>query len=304
MKSTFIFAFSALLLWCVAATSVAQTPIEVEDSLNFHLDLIRDAADDSARFESHRQIEQILRRGLLKPAVFQHPFSKLGSMAVLGEPDDDMRLFSWYIPMTHESPLYGAVIVRFDKKAERCYVDVLQQKESDELLNARTSLNEKNWPGALYYAMKAVKSKGRNYYLLFGWRDYDELSNQKVVEVLYFQSKRLRMGLPVFIREDKSSKRLDFRYSKEAVFSLNYYPGQEAIVFDHLGPTHPSLQGQESHYVPQQSFHAYAYQKGKWYFKENVDFKRSKGEKDGPYNDPGKPDFNRRRGEANPLTGE
>lgn len=303
MKAAFTLAITVLLLSCIPVTSIAQTPVEVEDSLKFHLDLIRVALDDSSRISAHKRIELTLSRALLKPEVFHYPFSGIESMAILGEPGEGIRVFSWYIPMNHQSPLYGAVIVRFDKKAERCYVDVLHQKVV-ELPNNQSAVNEKNWPGALYYAMQPVKSKGRNYYLLFGWRDFDELSNQKVVEVLYYQSKRMRMGLPVFLRDGKSSKRLDFRYSKEAVFSLNYYPGQEAIVFDHLGPTHPSLEGQEAHYVPQQSFHAFTYEKGKWIFQEEIDFKRSKGEKDGPYNDPGKPDFKQERGTVNPLTGD
>jgi hypothetical protein len=221
-------------------------------------------------------------------------------MSTLQSPDQKFRIFNWNVPLEDGGHRYNCVIVTYDAKKEMSKVFELTQAESVSQPES-ANLTDKKWLGALYYEIVPVKTGKQVYYVLLGWDGNNNLSNKKIAETLQFQSGRPKFGLPVFKSEKKTAKRLVFEYKEDAIFSLGYYPELKSIVFDNLGPLHPSLEGQYSQYVPMQTFDAYVLNKGKWEFKTDIDFKRSKKEKDKPWNDPGKPDMNRKRTDTNPL---
>lgn len=286
-----------------SATGWAQLPVEVADSVNHYLQQMAVSEKDTDKRTAHNQMKKMLARVLLKTEVFQYPFSEVKQMAILNDPKGEIRVWSWYVPLRDSPAEYGCFVVRYDAKKKMCRVDELKNSDWPERAE-QTALKADQWMGALYFNMLPVRSKGRDYFLLFGWNAHSELSNKKLVEVLHFQSGKLKLGLPVFLRDGKSAKRLVFEYHKDAIFTLEYSEDLKMIVFDDLGPTHPSFEGKFAQYVPLQTFSGYKQNKGQWELERDVDFRRSKKEKDGPFNDPGKPDFKRERNGRNPLTGE
>ncbi len=278
--------FVALAFLQTPVVLLAQSPSVVADSLNHYLEVINAADSNDERLEAHQSLENLLRRALLKEDVFLYPFNEVRAMAIHPAVGSGLRVFSWMVPLHDEPAQYGCVLVYRDRKKQMNQIWTLEQQQGD--MTSGRSVSEKNWPGSLIYNVVHVSAKPRDYYLLFGFEEAGEITNRKVVDVLYFQGNRPRIGLPVFEQGKRADKRLAFEYSQDAVFSLNFYDDIGMIVFDHLAPTHPSLEGQFAHYVPQQTFHGYRLQKGKWLYEENVDFRRSKKEKDGPYNDPAK----------------
>jgi hypothetical protein len=288
-----------LMVLIGAFSASAQNISAVEDSINHYLSIIgtTKGAEQTAADESLRRM---LKSVLLKPEAFYHPFASVKSMSTIQSPDKLFRLFNWNIPLEDGASRYACIIVTHDAKTNMSKVFELKQAEKITQPES-ANLSDKNWLGALYFDIVPVKSGKQIYYVLFGWDANTDLSNRKIAETLQFQSGRPKFGLPVFKSEKKTTKRLVFEYKEDAIFSLGYYPELKSIVFDHLGPLHPSLEGQYSQYVPMQTFDAYVLNKGKWEFKADIDFKRSKKEKDKPWNDPGKPDLNRKRTDTNPL---
>lgn len=291
--------FSFIFLFCVFTVAVsAQIPAGVEDSINHYLNEIAGKNGDE-QTKADASLRSLLKRTLLKPEAFSHPFGSVKQMSTLTSPDLKFRIFNWNIPLEDGLNRYSCILVTYDakKKMSKVY-ELIQNLEpySDQSL-----LTEKNWPGALYYDIIPVLSKGQHYYVLLGWDGNTNLSNKKVAEVLHFQSGKPKFGLPVFLKDKKSAKRLTFEYKEDAIFSIKYSTELKALVFENLGPLHPSLEGQFSQYVPLGNSDGYFLEKGKWHFKADVDYKRGKDEKDKPWNDPGKPDMNRSRNTTNPL---
>lgn len=291
-----------LCLLVLATVGVAQTPQQVEDSVNNYLSTIATAAEDGEKRAAHNALSSLLRRSLLKPEVYHHPFDQTNRMAVLGDVDADLRLWSWHVPLEDAADRYGAVIARWDARKEMVSVHVLEQAEEAEY-SEQAVFGTKNWPGALYFRLVPV-GKGPDYYLLFGWDAHDAISNKKVVEVLSFKRDFVQLGQPVFVRDGKTQHRLVFEYREDAVFSVDYYPERDMIIHEDLGPTHPSLEGKTAHYVPLRSFSGYARNKKRWEYQGEVDFKRGKDQRDKFFNDPEDADMNRERDKTNPLIGE
>lgn len=284
------------------SSALAQNPKAVEDSVNHYLNQMATAPENYEKLEAHHNLNRFLSRQLLKPEVFQHDFAGVQSMAVLNDFANNLRTFSWYVPLKNEAPQYGMVIATYNPKKDFCTVHSLQQKETAALTEFAT-YSERNWPGMLYFKMVPI-GKRANYYLLFGWEDNDELSDKKVVDVLHFSSGKPRLGKPIFSAGGKSKNRLVFEYREGSVFSVDYYPETDMVVYDNLGPPHPSLEGKPAHYVPLGSFGGYKRGKSKWEHQSEVDFKRGKHENDKIFKDPQGADMNRRREKQNPLTGE
>lgn len=284
-------------------TGWAQSPAEIADSVNHYLQQMTVSQKDADKLAAHNQMKRLLARVLLKTEIFEYPFSEVKQMAILNDPKGEIRIWSWYVPLLDSPAEYGCFVVRYDAKKKMCRVDELKNSAWPERPEQAT-MKADQWMGALYYKLLPVRAKGRDYFLLFGWNAHSKLSNKKLVEVLHFQSGKLKLGLPVFIREGKSAKRLVFEYHNDAIFTLEYSEDLKMIVFDDLGPTHPSLEGKFAHYVPLQTFSGYEQNKGQWELQRDIDYRRSRKEKDGPFNDPGKPDFKRERNDRNPLTGE
>jgi len=295
--------YTLLVALLFAATGWAQSPAEVADSVNHYLQQMAVSEEDDDKLIAHERMKKLLARVLLKTEVFEYPFTEVKQMAILNDPKGELRVWSWYVPLRDAPAEYGCFVVRYDAKKKMCRVDELKSAAWPERPE-QAALGANQWMGALYFNMHPVRSKGRDYFLLFGWNAHSELSNKKLVEVLHFQAGKLKLGLPVFLRDGKSAKRLVFEYREDAIFTLEYSDDLKMIVFDDLGPTHPSFEGKYAHYVPLQTFSGYKQNQGQWELQRDVDFRRSKKEKDGPFNDPGKPDFKRNRDGKNPLTGE
>ncbi len=291
------------LLFMLSGVSFAQNAQQVEDSVNHYLNQIATDSDPDKQLKAHDNLQQLLSRSLRKPEIFHYSFSGVTRMAILGNPETGLRIWSWHVPLRNEAPRYGCVIAQFNPRKDMVEVHRLQQ-DLEEHYRDRATYATDNWPGALYYEMVPIGRRTPEYYLLFGYDSHDNLSNKKMVDVLHFSGSRPRLGKSVFVKEGKSLHRLIFEYREEAVFSVGYYPEMDMIVFNDLGPTHPSLEGKFAHYVPLRGFSGYERQNARWVFKSEVDFMRERDERDKQFIDPKDADMNRQRSKMNPLTGD
>jgi len=58
------------------------------------------------------------------------------------------------------------------------------------------------------------------------------------------------------------------------------------IIFDHLSPTSPQLEGMYDFYVPDGSYDGFTWEKGKWIYIKDIDARSGKTRNDKLFNDP------------------
>lgn len=269
-----------------------NTPLKIqEDSLIYLLNEERIKSIYKETVNLNNPFESYLNKVLENDAAFRYPFDSLSKfMSIIKSPDDQIRIFNWNYELVNEQQLYGCFIMRFDKHTN----SYSSTKLNDASMFAKdpeyTQYNKKNWYGALYYAIIPVKKDKSVYYTLLGWDGNNKFSNKKIIETMSFQSNgNIKFGLPYFIYPNgKTKRRVVFQYNKQSYMSLKYFKErkEELIIFDHLIPKSPQLEGMFDWYVTDLSFDAFKLENEKWVFIGQVNKNSKKDSKNRPYNNP------------------
>lgn len=213
-------------------------------------------------------------------------------IGILTSPDNKFRIIHWNIPKTdgtHE--YYGFIQSKFTtkkNKVESIQLYTLTDK-SAEIRNPDNAITDHNkWYGALYNKIIVKKTKAKTYYTLLGWDGNDQFSQKKIIEVLTFDPNNgtPKFGADIFNYDRKYPKRIIFEYSATCSMSLRYSTKKDSIVFGHLAPTSPQLEGQFQYYCSDMSFDGFGFKKGKWNYGTDVNALNEKDEKDKLYGDP------------------
>ena len=88
-----------------------------------------------------------------------------------------------------------------------------------------------------------------------------------------------RFGADIFNMQKKYPKRIIFEYSANCSMSLKYNNKKDSIVFDHLSPTSPQLEGQYQYYCNDMSYDGFGFRKGKWNYGMDLNAINDKDEK-------------------------
>ena len=133
----------------------------------------------------------------------------------------------------------------------------------------------------MYYSIKKLEE---NKYLIFGFNQIDQFKNAKVLDMIHVKDGTVTLGEEIF--EDKNDldtyqNRIILTYSGDASVNLNYNPGLEMIVHDHLIQRMGQLEGQGPTNVPDGSYEGYKLENGKWMYKEKI-YDHSYGENNAP----------------------
>lgn len=148
----------------------------------------------------------------------------------------------------------------------------------------------KNWYGARYYEIIPVTASGRSpYYILLGWKGNNAKTSKKVIEILSFD----KAGEPVFgkaifdgLKGTTPKNRVVFEYNKLNSMTLAVDKSVGMIVFDHLAPFTPDLEGNFEFYAADLSFDGYKLVGGRLKLVENVELKNEPNANDEFYADP------------------
>ncbi len=261
-----------------------------EDSLIGLLNSMRSESDLNGMIEANLKFKNSLSQIVAEKDAFEYPFDRLSKlMSTLKSPDDRFRLFNWNVEKPDKSQLYFCLVVIPDGRKSKNKVIDCRDKSSNMRKSEFKSCTHKNWFGALYYEIIPYERNNKTEYLLLGWDGNNTLSSKKIIESFSIsKSGKVKFGLPVLSSDSKVRKRVIFEYSDKAYMSLKFHKERkfDQIVFDHLSPETPQMEGFYQFYYPDFSYDAYRYLKGKWVYTPDVIVK-SKG--DGikrPYNDP------------------
>ena len=194
------------------------------------------------------------------------------------------RIFNWNVPLSNRNHYECVFAVAKAKGGVNLITCKSSTKDLSQLNNR--SLSHKDWPAVLYYDIIPLSKKNDKEFVLLGWDGNDAITSRKVIEVISINEKNIRFGLNRFKDMDKPIKRYIIEYSSDATVGLNYEKKFKRLVFDHLSPTSPNLEGQYQFYVPDMSFDSFVFKKGDLYYRSDVKFRREKNDKDANFYDP------------------
>lgn len=264
------FLLSALVL----STSVRVFGQEVlamqEEELRPLLDSLRSAKNDANKLHWNDALRKQMAIALQEPTAFTYPFSGLQTIGKIDSPDNLVRIITWNVEMDDQSQRYYAYILRRDERSNSH--KVIELIDNSFMLPPRTDdvLENDNWYGALYYKIIPVEKNNKTYYTLLGWDGNLPSSNIKMIDVLYFSGNSAKLGAPLFKTGDATTRRVYMEHSEKATMSLNWDPDRKIIIFDHLSPETPTMEGFREYYVPDMSYDAYEFNGNKWMLIEDV----------------------------------
>ncbi|MCE2789290.1 MAG: hypothetical protein LW630_05195 [Saprospiraceae bacterium] len=143
---------------------------------------------------------------------------------------------------------------------------------------ADSEFSSDQWLGSVYYNILSTQGKKKEepYYLLFGMRRSGRFENIKMVDPLFFtQEGEAYFGKPVFRKsspqnENKFYHRLLLNYSSDAKVTVNFNPGMNMIMADHLIERISRVPGQGKTMVPDGSYIGFEKKDGYWDYVDKI----------------------------------
>ncbi len=202
-------------------------------------------------------------------------FSELKNLSFLLSKDKRFAIVTWAVLYADFRFHYYGFVRYYEEDFDRYTVEKLMDK-SDKIVNPeRQVLDLNNWYGAFYYELVSVKYKRNRMYILLGWDGNNDLSTKKLIEVFYFdENQEAKFGKAVFESEAGIKNRIIFEYKEGISMNLYYDKKRDAIIWDHLSPAKPHLEGHFEYYGPDASFDALRFEKGIWKYIADIDLRK------------------------------
>ena len=304
MKYTTLLLFSLFSLSIVAQTNTGDTKIFslYQDSLKTICSkLFKPDNKDAVNEKLNQQLLATFETALNMPNSINFPFDSLSILkyiSILVSSDNKFRIINWNVPKNDGTQIYYGFI---QEKYEQVIKHGIFKKQriesvqlyplidkSAEIKNPDNYISDnKKWFGMLYYKIILKKTKAKKYYTLLGWDGNDKITRKKIIDVLTFDNNGTpRFGADIFNMQKKYPKRIIFEYSANCNMSLRFSTKKDSIVFDHLAPNSPQLEGQYQYYCNDGSYDGFGFKGGKWNYGMDLNAINEKDEKDKIYIDP------------------
>jgi hypothetical protein len=263
--------------------SFSDLIIKNEKALSIKFKALRNAKTNADLLEKNKIFTAGLKVILNGGEAFKYPFDSLQSMSKLTSPDKAFRLFNWNVVMEDGSQRMFCLILK-----KNGTIIELKDKHRTTYSAEHKSLTGKNWYGAVYYEIIPLKKKGQ--YTLLGWNGKDMITTQKIIEVLILGKKKAKFGGTIFKYENSRTKkrRVIMEFASDAFVSLKYYSTkkEEQIIFSHLSPSTPQMEGHFQFYYPDLSYDRFVLINDKWVYESSADARNNKSTMDKEYNNP------------------
>ena len=232
---------------------------------------------DAKKTELANRIQNGMIDILMEADDFWYDFPTLKNVGKVLSDDNQIHMYTWNILLSNGTSQYYALFQHYDYNA----IYIMSQGEA-QIPAATGYVAEKDWYGALYYEIHPIKFKDKEMYMVFGLMTSTNGETQhKVIDVLSFSKKAVKMGAPSFITPwtgKKKQHRVVFEYDKNAQMTLDYNKKKKTITFDHLSPIRQTADGKDV-MGPDMSYDALIYKKDIWSYKEDVKAKNKKEKK-------------------------
>jgi len=259
--------------------------------------ILNDTSDEE-KFKLNELLVQKIWDELSKSEDKIFPLDSTALIYELISKKKDLQIISWGVSLNGEFEYFG-FIKSYNQLKKKFVVWQLFAEKYQICESTNASCDVNTWPGGVYLKLIETEYKKRNYYTLLGWLAPENQTAHKIIEVLNIG----KSGRPVFGKSayfdinKKYKNRILFSYSEQSSFQLDYgrysyfikkwnkkkhkredeVITDNLIVFDHLIPLYPDLKDNTAFLVPSgNSVDAFAFEKGKWRMKKDVDARNAK----------------------------
>ncbi len=246
------------------------------DTLSALAKLMQRGKNDSVRWEANSIFNKKIHEILLRSETFN--FDSVKNISVISAADNSFRILTWTLPSYDGFYSYYGMIHVINKKTHESKIIDLVDSTASIGKPESAKLRASNWYGAVYYKMITNKSNDKTYYTLLGWKGKNNVSTEKVIDVLYFSGDQPLFGFPLFKTESVYRNRLTFLYPSQVVMSLRYVEGKKMIVFDHIS----KKAGDTNMHGPEGSYDALKFKGGKWVLMKDIDMRTNWESKEQP----------------------
>jgi hypothetical protein len=260
-----------LLAFCTLYGQNSNSIISKEKELVVLLDSLRKATTDMEKVEINYAFKDLLGQTLTLSEAFTYSFSQLTTVGFINSPDGTLRIVNWNLEMADKTHRYFCFILHYNAKNDEINIHELTEGYTSLAEYPTDVLSSDSWYGCLYYKIIPFEKGSKTLYALLGWDGNNEMSAIKLIDVLSFSNGNPVLGASVFKKsKNETLNRVIFQFNKKAYFSLKYEDDYLRIVFDHLMPESPNLEGLYSYYVPDLSYDSYVLDGNKWVLFEDV----------------------------------
>lgn len=273
-------AFIIFVLWVGGfAANAAENIHQLEDSLNHYLLKLRAAKSDAEKELRNEAVISWVEKVMVKPEAFSHPFDSLKSMGTMVSPDKEFRLINWNIEQEDRTHKYFCYLVLPGKRGgpnRLIEFRDISQHFTPNLEEA--SLDNQRWYGAVYYKIIPIKKGFKTYYTLVGWQGKNAMSTQRVFEVMAISGKKVRFSYGMFRAGDQLKRRHIIEFQDDVFVHVEYQKSrkEQLLVFDHVSPKDPNLEGMYEHYITDGSYDAYRWTGSYWELIPDYDARNAK----------------------------
>ncbi|MFN8208788.1 MAG: hypothetical protein U0T82_15480 [Bacteroidales bacterium] len=272
--------FLLLLITLLALPFYYSEGQQVRDLSSRELDLqamfrqAKLAQTDEEKFRINDSIALLLSRVLTDPASFSYPLDSLRQLGKVTSPDNKIRIYTWNLVTSAITYRYYGFIQHIERNKEMKLYRLDDLGTLDKNAGVLVS-NPSNWYGCLIYKILQNRVEGRDLYTFLATDMNNMLSGKKIIDCLWFdETGQPFFGLPVFTDpKGQVMNRVVFEYASQAVMGLTWEPRMEMILFDHLSPIQPGMEGNYKFYGPDLSIDGYRFEKGKWIYVPEVQVK-------------------------------
>lgn len=229
------------------------------------------AETEKEKLQLHNHVEGLV--GNYLQSFGKENLSQLENFKDLYSSDSSLRIVSWFYQLTKDDfQIHGHIVYKGETLPKGLSFVQIPLNEKNVTIQRDTSYTFENWPAAWYYKIVDKEDRfGKKYYTLIGWIPKNRISQQKIVEVLWFENVKAHFGAPIFDRGQEREYRLLFEYGAQNVMRLSYQEELDQLIMDHLSPPGAEYQGIYEYYGPDFSFDAFRWENDRWMYYPDVD---------------------------------
>jgi hypothetical protein len=246
----------------------------LEDSMIVAADRMQMDSLAVDRFKAAKDLNYLLESALKVKGAETYPFDRIPQVSVLPLEGSSMRLFTFQVTLDQNRTIQFGYLQFTDTPAT---YRVLHLNKDYPLDLMQRSFAANAWIGAVYYKALPVKSRRQTYWVLFGFDEYGQNTNRKILEILYLdENNEPVFGKPVLeYHNDKgevvdTKHRVVLEYTSNARVRLNYDEHFDLILFDHLIPEADPTRPNQLRFIPDGTYSGFKRQKDRWVFVEKA----------------------------------
>jgi len=250
-------------------TTLAQS----DDSLHVLILKMQRGENDNIRAIANSEFQRRFLDSLNAVGSYDKTFADFKNVSVVKSEDNSFKVYTWTYPNYNGDKYYYSGYIQIkNEKTDSILVFTLSDSTSVIMKPESEKLKADRWLGAVYYAVNKVKYKGENFYVLLGWKGFNQQVTKKVIEVCYIDKGVLKFGFPLFKSGSVYRNRMLYSFAAQATMSIRFDNNGKKIILDHISaPKSKQEIDLSSQSGPDGTYDSFNLKKGRYVLDKDVD---------------------------------